>query len=277
MNFITALQAPQITEAFFRLLQENTGIDLDISKEYLLPARLNVLAKQLGSSSLQAFLENLIATPVGPVHWRAFEAMTTNETMFFRDQFPFEALRENILPGILARKQTAKELNIWCAAASSGQEPFSLSILLKETFPELSEWHLNFLATDISDQVLIRAQEGVYSDAEVNRGLSKEQIFKNFSPYPGGRYQINQEMRSLIKFSKLNLIKEWPVMPKFDLVLMRNVLIYFNQDIKSAVLKKMAAQLADGGVLLLGTSESLFASEDFLFERYQNLRFYKKG
>ena len=277
MNFITALQAPQITEAFFRLLQENTGIDLDISKEYLLPARLNVLAKQLGSSSLQAFLENLIATPVGPVHWRAFEAMTTNETMFFRDQFPFEALRENILPGILSRKQAAKELNIWCAAASSGQEPFSLSILLKETFPELSEWRLNFLATDISDQVLIRAQEGVYSDAEVNRGLSKEQILKNFSPYPGGRYQINQEMRSLIKFSKLNLIKEWPVMPKFDLVLMRNVLIYFNQDIKSAVLKKMAAQLADGGVLLLGTSESLFASEDFLFERYQNLRFYKKG
>jgi len=264
-------------EAFFRLLEENVGISLDISKEYLLSSRLDSLARDRGFSGYLPFLECLLTTPLGHEHWQAFEAMTTNETMFFRDRFPFEILRDSVIPEIIAKKSSSRELNIWCAAASSGQEPYSLAILLKESFPHILDWKINFFATDICDQVLGRAEEAIYSDMEVHRGLSDEQIARHFTSLSGGSYQLKSDIKELIKFSKLNLIKDWLPMPKFDLVLIRNALIYFNKDIKDVVLKKISSQLSDDGFLLLGASESLLLNPDYIAKQYANLRFYKKG
>ena len=274
---IQSTMSSDVSKAFFRMLEENVGISLDASKEYLLPSRLEPLARAHGFSSVAPFLESLLITPVGSNHWMAFEAMTTNETMFFRDGFPFEILKKLVLPEIIQRKSASKELNIWCAASSSGQEPYSLAILLKDSFPNLLDWKVNFIATDICDVVLNRSKDAVYSEMEVRRGLNQEQIFKHFTPLPDGKYQLNLNIRQTIKFLKLNLVKEWPLMPKFDLVLLRNVLIYFNKDIKDLVLKKMHAQLSEDGIILLGTSESLLYEDAYVAKQYENLRFYKKG
>ena len=274
---IQSTMSSDVSKAFFRMLEENVGISLDASKEYLLPSRLEPLARAHGFSSVAPFLESLLITPVGSNHWMAFEAMTTNETMFFRDGFPFEILKKLVLPEIIQRKSASKELNIWCAASSSGQEPYSLAILLKDSFPNLLDWKVNFIATDICDVVLNRSKDAVYSEMEVRRGLNQEQIFKHFTPLPDGKYQLNLNIRQTIKFLKLNLVKEWPLMPKFDLVLLRNVLIYFNKDIKDLVLKKMHTQLSEDGIILLGTSESLLFEGTYIAKQYENLRFYKKG
>jgi chemotaxis protein methyltransferase CheR len=274
---IQSTMNPDVSKAFFRMLEENIGISLDTSKEYLLPSRLEPLARSHGFSGVSPFLESLLITPVGSNHWKAFEAMTTNETMFFRDGFPFEIMKKLVLPEIIQRKSASKELNIWCAASSSGQEPYSLAILLKDSFPDLLDWKVNFMATDICDVVLNRSKDAVYSEMEVRRGLNKEHIFKHFTLLPDGKYQLNLNIRQTIKFLKLNLVKEWPLMPKFDLVLLRNVLIYFNKDIKDLVLKKMHAQLSEDGIILLGTSESLLYEDAYVAKQYENLRFYKKG
>ena len=266
-----------VSKAFFRMLEENIGISLDASKEYLLPSRLEPLARSHGFSGVGPFLESLLLTPVGSNHWMAFEAMTTNETMFFRDGFPFEIMKKLVLPEIIQRKSASKELNIWCAASSSGQEPYSLAILLKDSFPNLLDWKVNFIATDICDVVLNRSKDAVYSEMEVRRGLNQEHILKHFTPLPDGKYQLNLNIRQTIKFLKLNLVKEWPLMPKFDLVLLRNVLIYFNKEIKDLVLKKMHTQLSEDGIILLGTSESLLFEGSYVAKQYENLRFYKKG
>jgi len=266
-----------VSKAFFRMLEENIGISLDASKEYLLPSRLEPLARSHGFSGVGPFLESLLITPVGSKHWMAFEAMTTNETMFFRDGFPFEIMKKLVLPEIIQRKSASKELNIWCAASSSGQEPYSLAILLRDSFPNLLDWKVNFIATDICDVVLNRSKDAVYSEMEVRRGLNQEHILKHFTPLPDGKYQLNLNIRQTIKFLKLNLVKEWPLMPKFDLVLLRNVLIYFNKEIKDLVLKKMHTQLSEDGIILLGTSESLLFEGAYVAKQYENLRFYKKG
>jgi len=265
-----------VSKAFFRMLEENVGISLDASKEYLLPSRLEPLARGYGFSGVAPFLESLLITPVSSNHWMAFEAMTTNETMFFRDGFPFEIMKKLVLPEIIQRKSASKELNIWCAASSSGQEPYSLAILLKDSFPNLADWKVNFIATDICDVVLTRSKDAIYSEMEVRRGLNQEQIFRHFTPLPDDKYQLNLNIRQRIKFLKLNLVKDWPLMPKFDLVLLRNVLIYFNKDIKDLVLKKMHTQLSEDGIILLGTSESLLFEGAYVAKQYENLRFYKK-
>ena len=276
MNQTHFLEKSGTTETFFRLLEKNLGISLDLSKEYLLPSRLDSLAKKLGFTGYAPFLENLVKTPTGQNHWKAFEAMTTNETMFFRDIFPFEVLRDNILPQIIERKTTSKELNIWCAAASTGQEPYSLAMILKETFPELLDWNINISATDICEHVLSRAQDAMYSDMEVRRGLTKERLSEHFTDLQDGNYQVHNNLRKIVHFSKINLIKQWPVMPKFDLILIRNVLIYFNKDTRDHVLKKMHSQLTNEGILILGSSESLIFETGYISERYKNFRFYKK-
>ena len=226
---IQSTMSSDVSTVFFRMLEENVGISLDASKEYLLPSRLEPLAREHGFSGVTPFLESLAITPVGSNHWMAFEAMTTNETMFFRDGFPFEIMKKLVLPEIIKRKSASKELNIWCAASSSGQEPYSLAILLKDSFPNLLDWKINFFATDICEVVLNRSKDAVYSEMEVRRGLNQEQIFKHFTLLPDGKYQLNLNIRQTIKFLKLNLVKDWPLMPKFDLVLLRNVLIYFNK------------------------------------------------
>jgi len=264
-------------QLFFQMLEEHLGIALDQSKEYLVASRLAVIARANNFKDHHALIAHLLANPLSVLHHQSFHAMTTNETMFFRDKYPFETLRTTIIPALIAKRRETKTLSIWCAAASTGQEPFSLAILLREHFPELYFWKIQFIATDISEPALTQARNGIYSETEVKRGLSEEQIKRHFKLLPSGQYEISSELKQMIRFESLNLVKEWPVMPKFDLILIRNVLIYFNAETKAKVFRKLRSQLADdGGCLLLGSSESILYDQSFKVQQEDRVSYYCK-
>jgi len=260
---------PSLLLAFCSLLESSVGISLDLSKEYLVRARLDPLAKANGFADSEKLLENLAATALSPLHWKAFEAMATHETFFFRDDYPFGMIRETLLPELISARKDTRRLNIWCAAASTGQEPYSLAMILEDFQTELRGWSVNILATDISDSALEVGRKGIYSALDTNRGLNKKQIDRFFTVTASGAYQISKQLRSVIEFRTLNLINAWGSLPKFDLILIRNVLIYFNRAHRDLVLNKMHAQLADEkSYLMLGSSESIFSETT----QYQNLR-----
>jgi chemotaxis protein methyltransferase CheR len=190
--------------------------------------------------------------------------MTTKETLFFRDAHPFDALKTVILPAIIEAKQASKQMNIWSAASSTGQEAYSLSMLLDDDFPQLRNWNLSILGTDISDFALDKAKSGIYSKLEVERGLTTKQIFDHFVKQKDNTYLLNDNIKSKVSFQPLNLNSGWMGMPKFDLILMRNVLIYFNQETKMNILKKVYPLLNEnGGCLMLGASESILENNPF--------------
>lgn len=262
---------------FFQMLEEHVGIALDHSKEYLVASRLAVIARANNFKDHHALIQHLLINPLSILHHQSFQAMTTNETMFFRDKYPFETLLTTIIPALIAKRRETKTLAIWCAAASTGQEPFSLAILLRENFPELYFWKIQFIATDISDPALTQARSGIYSETEIKRGLSAEQIKRHFKCLPSGQYEISNEIKQMVLFESLNLVKDWPVMPKFDLILIRNVLIYFNAETKAKIFRKLRSQLAaDGGCLLLGSSESILYDQSFKVQQEDRVSYYCK-
>jgi chemotaxis protein methyltransferase CheR len=249
---------------FFKLLKDNLGIDLNPDKEYLLITRLTPLSRANDFENLSAYLKALCTNPMSNLHIQAFEAMTTKETLFFRDAHPFEALKTVIFPKIIEAKQITKQINIWSAASSTGQEAYSLSMLLHDEFPQLRNWNISILGTDISDFALNKARSGIYSKMEVERGLSTKQIFDHFVKQKDNTYVINEVIKSKVNFQPLNLNSNWMGMPKFDLILMRNVLIYFNQDTKMNILKKVYPLLSENeGCLMLGASESILENNPF--------------
>jgi chemotaxis protein methyltransferase CheR len=249
---------------FFKLLKDNLGIDLNPDKEYLLITRLTPLSRANDFENLSAYLKALCTNPMSNLHIQAFEAMTTKETLFFRDAHPFEALKTVIFPKIIEAKQITKQINIWSAASSTGQEAYSLSMLLHDEFPQLRNWNISILGTDISDFALNKARSGIYSKMEVERGLSTKQIFDHFVKQKDNTYVINEVIKSKVSFQPLNLNSNWMGMPKFDLILMRNVLIYFNQDTKMNILKKVYPLLSENeGCLMLGASESILENNPF--------------
>ena len=249
---------------FFKLLKDNLGIDLNPDKEYLLITRLTPLSRANDFENLSAYLKALCTNPMSNLHIQAFEAMTTKETLFFRDAHPFEALKTVIFPKIIEAKQITKQINIWSAASSTGQEAYSLSMLLHDEFPQLRNWNISILGTDISDFALNKARSGIYSKMEVERGLSTKQIFDHFVKQKDNTYVLNDTIKSKVSFQPLNLNSNWMGMPKFDLILMRNVLIYFNQDTKMSILKKVYPLLSENeGCLMLGASESILENNPF--------------
>ncbi|MEI6836173.1 MAG: protein-glutamate O-methyltransferase CheR [Alcaligenaceae bacterium] len=255
--------------AFCGLLEANVGISLDLSKEYLIRARLEPLAKENGFTDYEKLLQKLVVTPLEPLHWKCFEAMATHETFFFRDGYPFEMIRETLLPALITARQDVKRLNIWCAAASTGQEPYSIAMILEDFQAQLKGWSVNILATDISATALQVGRKGVYSALDANRGLTKVQLDRFFSPNPCGSYQLSRQVMSCVEFRTLNLITSWGALPKFDLILIRNALIYFNRTHRDLVLNKMHQQLNDEkSYLMLGSSESIFSEAT----QYQNIR-----
>jgi len=190
------------------------------------------------------------------------EAMTTNESFFFRDKTPFEHLREHVIPQIVG-SSSSKRLRIWCAAASTGQEPYSVAIVLKEMAAQLRGWTTEIIATDISNEVLIRARKGVYTQFEVQRGLPIKQLMTYFTKN-GDMWEINAEMRGMVKFEYLNLLKDFGRLGQFDVVFCRNVLIYFDETTKRDVLKRIAQRTSAGGYLVLGAAETIMGlSGDF--------------
>ena len=244
-----------------------SAIVLEPGKEYLVESRLVPLAKVHGFTTLDDFANAMTKAPFGTMHRQMVEAMTTNETSFFRDIHPFDALRKTILPEIIARKATTKQLNIWCAAASSGQEPYSVAMLFREHFPELSGWKLSFIATDLSNAVLAKARSGRYGQLEVNRGLSAPLMVKYFTK-DGTEWIIRDDIRSMIDFRELNLIEKWPQLPVADIVMIRNVLIYFDIATKKQILKNIRSMMSPQGYLMLGGAETTMGLDD-QFERVQ--------
>jgi chemotaxis protein methyltransferase CheR len=239
------------------LVRGGSGIVLEDGKGYLVQARLDALARRLGLGTTAGLVAELRRGGAqDALREQVVEAMTTNETSFFRDLHPFEALRTVVLPDLIARRARQKSLRIWCGAASTGQEPYTLALLLKEHFAApLAGWDVRIDATDLSGEVLDRARGGRYAQIEVNRGLPITYLVKYFTR-DGSEWVLNADVRRMVEFRPLNLIERWPPMPPPDLVMMRNVLIYFDLPTKQKILAGVRRLIKPDGYLFLGGSET---------------------
>jgi chemotaxis protein methyltransferase CheR len=244
-----------------RLVREQSAIVLESGKEYLVEARLAGLVREQGMTTVTDLVAKLRGLRDGPLHTQVVEAITTNETLFFRDPPLWEALRKEVLPELIERRRPERRLHLWSAACSSGQEPYSLAMLLAEHFPELAGWKVGILATDLSTAMLARAREGSYSQLEVNRGMPAAMLVKHFVK-EGMHWRVVPGLRRAVEFRPLNLDAAWPPLPRMDLVLLRNVLIYFDASTKQAIVARMRRQLHPDGYLLLGAAENLLGLDD---------------
>jgi chemotaxis protein methyltransferase CheR len=248
------------------LVRRESSIVLDDGKMYLIVSRLAPLARENDFSSVGALIARLRESPEGDLHTLAVEAIVTTETSFFRDLHPFVELRDTVLPEIIqARRGTTRSLSIWSAACSSGQEPHSIAMILRDRFAEVEGWNLQLLASDISRRMIDRAQEGVYNQIEVNRGLPAPYLVKFFNQ-DEDRWHLQNEVRRMFRFFRQNLAEEWALLPPIDILLMRNVLIYFDVETRRKVLSRVRRLLRPGGYLLLGSAETTLNLDD-LFVR----------
>lgn len=259
------------------MVRENVGLALDESKEYLLDSRLTPMAKENGHPNYVSLIHHLNSTPLDALHWQAFEALLTNETMFFRDEHFFEGLKKTVIPSLMEKNQHQKSLNIWCTSVSTGQEAYSLAILIKESFPELSGWNIQIQASDICKVAIAKARAGEFNGVEIQRGLTPGLIEKYFQVNEFGTHIARDNLKKMIHFFNVNLIGDLSAIPKFDLILIRNVLIYFLPDTKQEVLKKIYSKLLDQeSFLMLGASESLIGDTTFTPHRVGKFSFFKK-
>ena len=250
-----------------RLVRERSAVVLDEDKAYLVEWRLGQLLRREGIGSIHDLVARLQAERVGSLHQKVVDAMTTNETFFFRDLQQFEALKTAVLPELIAKAQSTRQLDLWCAAASTGQEPYSIAMLLREYFPVLLNWKVRLLASDIAESVLAKARLACYNQLEVNRGLPARFLVKYFEKV-GLEWRLSAPIRSMVEFRQINLATAWPALPKMDVVFMRNVLIYFDVEMKRAILHRVRELLKPGGYLFLGTAETTFGLDE-RFERVQ--------
>ncbi len=259
---------PQEYDAFKSFLQDACGILLGDNKQYLVKSRLRRILEENELQSLGELLERLKRPGRGGLKELVIDAMTTNETLWFRDNHPFRILQEKLLPEFAERK-SSQPLRIWSAACSTGQEPYSIAMVVEE-FRRLKPGRLRdvrITATDISRSVLEVARRGEYEMIAIGRGLSPERQKQFFTPSPSGGWQIKAPVRSMVEFKELNLLDRY-MLGKFDLVMCRNVLIYFSAEHKKDILTRIHATLNPGGYLILGASESLNGLPD-LFEMVQ--------
>jgi len=260
-----------------KYVRAQAAIVLEPGKEYLVESRLLTLSRKESLGSVDELMTRLRAEPGGALHRKVVDAMTTNETSFFRDIHPFDALRKWILPEVIARRAAERKLSLWCGAASTGQEPYSVLMLIAEHFPALLTWDLRFIATDLSTDVLTRARSGRFSQLEVNRGLPATLLVKHFSRQ-GVEWEVKPELRRRVEFREMNLLSEWSLLPPVDVIFLRNVLIYFDVETKKGILAKTRRVLRPGGYLLLGGAETTLNVDD-AFERvtYDKTTCYRIG
>ena len=252
---------PQDFDFLRKLLRERSGLVLSAEKQYLAESRLVPVARRHAIATLGELIGKLKANDNTPLALEVVEAMTTNETFFFRDKLPFDHFRDTVLPALITAKARDKRIRIWCAAASSGQEPYSIAMILREFNAPLAGYRTEIIATDISGEVLARAKAGIYSQFEVQRGLPIHQLVKYFSQV-GESWQIAPEIRAMVQFRPLNLLKDFSALGTFDMVFCRNVLIYFDQDTKIQVLNRLARQMAETSFLALGAAETVVGLTD---------------
>ena len=244
----------------FRVFLEKTcGILLGSNKQYLVASRLNRLMERQRIGSLGELVRQIQAQPRSGLRELVVDAMTTNETLWFRDGYPFEVLKSRVLADLL-RAGPAQRLRIWSAACSSGQEPYSLSMSLDEyerSLPGQARLSAQIVATELSASMLAASRAAEYDSLAINRGLSAERLQRYFDPLPAGRWAVKPAIRSRVEFRVQNLLDSYAVLGKFDVVFCRNVLIYFSAEMKKDILRRIHATLRPGGYLFLGASEAL--------------------
>ena len=247
---------PQDYEYLRKLLKARSGLVLSAEKHYLVESRLLPLARRSGLFNLTGLVAKLKGPDAEALTVEVVEAMTTNESFFFRDKVPFDHFRETVVPALLAARRNTRRIRIWCAAASSGQEPYSLALCLKEMGKELRGWRIEIVGTDLSTEVLEKAKSGIYSQFEVQRGLPVLMLIKYFTQV-GEMWQVAPEIRSMVKYQPLNLLHSFLSLGRFDVVFCRNVLIYFDQATKIDVLERIADVTEHDGFLILGGAETV--------------------
>lgn len=253
---------PQDFDYLRKLLKDRSGLMLSGEKQYLAESRLLPVARRHGMTTLAELVGKLKTAPAAaPLTSEVVEAMTTNETFFFRDKLPFEHLRDTIMPSLIAARAREKRIRIWCTAASTGQEPYSIAMTLKDMGSALAGYRVDIVATDLSMEVLDRAKAGIYSQFEVQRGLPIQQLLKYFTQ-TGDSWQIAPEIRGMVQFRTLNLLNDFAALGTFDLVFCRNVLIYFDQEAKIGVFERVARMMPDDSYLVLGAAETVVGLTD---------------
>jgi chemotaxis protein methyltransferase CheR len=237
-------------------LRKTSGLVLGSDKRYLVESRVTPVMKRAGMTELGDLVRALEAGRMPGLAEEVVQAMTINETYFFRDRFPFDTLRQKILPRLIVSRAQQKKIRIWSAASSTGQEAYSIAMIIEESSPALSSWQVEIIGTDLSQNALNTARKALYSQFEVQRGLTPEQIQRYFTPV-GHMWQLKDSVRSRVEFRHYNLLDNYAPLGRFDLIFCRNVLIYFDADRKSDVLNRMSQILAPDGLLAIGASESI--------------------
>lgn len=254
---------PQDFDYLRKLLRDRSGLVLAAEKQYLAESRLLPVARRNAMSSLAELIERLQSKSPAALIAQVVEAMTTNETFFFRDKLPFDHFRDTIMPALVAARAREKRIRIWCTAASTGQEPYSLAMLLKGMGAALAGYRVDIVATDLSSEVLQKAKAGIYTQFEVQRGLPVQLLVKYFDQRDD-MWELAPELRGMVQFRPLNLLNDFSTLGTFDVVFCRNVLIYFDQSSKTAVLERIARQMAEDGYLVLGAAETVIGLTDAL-------------
>jgi chemotaxis protein methyltransferase CheR len=251
---------PEDFSYFCKLILDRTGLVLGPDKTYLIESRLTPVARRYNLPGLEGLAAALRAAKDQALLRDFTDALMTNESFFFRDTKPFDQFRDVVLPRMIAAR-TNKRLRIWSAACSTGQEAYSLAMILKEQGPKLAGWTFDIIGTDISHEVLAKAQAGIYTQFEVQRGLPIQFLVKYFKQ-DGDKWQIAPEIRSMVRFQEFNLLNEPAALGGFDVVFCRNVLIYFDQKAKGAILERVSKLLPSDGLLYLGGAETVLGVSD---------------
>jgi chemotaxis protein methyltransferase CheR len=251
---------PPDYEYLRKLLKDRSGLDLSADKQYLIESRLLPLSRKCNLAGISELVQKLKGGSAS-ITDQVVEAMTTNETFFFRDKVPFDHFRESIMPELLKARAGRKGLRIWCAAGSTGQEPYSLAMCLKEMSAALTGWRVEIIATDLSQEVLEKSKAGIYSQFEVQRGLPIQMLVKYFKQ-TGELWQINADIRAMVQHRQLNLLNDFSQLGTFDVIFCRNVLIYFDQDTKINIFNRLAKATEQDGFLVLGAAETVVGLTD---------------
>jgi len=251
---------PPDYEYLRKLLKDNSGLDLSADKQYLIESRLLPLSRKCGLAGISDLVQKMKGGSASHIA-QVVEAMTTNETFFFRDKVPFDHFRDSIMPEMLKVRAARKSIRIWCAAGSTGQEPYSLAMSLKEMSAATAGWRFEIIATDLSQEVLEKSKAGIYSQFEVQRGLPIQMLVKYFKQM-GELWQINADIRAMVQHRQLNLLHDFSALGVFDVIFCRNVLIYFDQDTKINIFNRLAKSMEPDGFLVLGAAETVVGLTD---------------
>lgn len=253
-----------------QLLKQRSGLVLGEDKTYLIESRLLPIARSQGLQDISQLCMLLKGKPTEQLMVEIIEAMTTNESSFFRDIKPYESLRNIVFPMVM-EKQPGKQMRIWSAACSTGQEPYSVAICIQEDMPKMPGWRFEILGTDLARKVVDKAELGIYSQFEAQRGLPIQMLIKYFTSRPDTTWQVKDNIRSMVNFRTANLLEDYSALGKFDIIFLRNVLIYFDDATKAQITEKMSRSLLPHGVLILGATETL-VDPNGRFKTLENFR-----